>query len=107
MEISPLLRPYTFPPLELALETDWDRKLTRLAVTSSSETDHAGRRSSELAALVLPAPAGRDRQIDARRGLAAPGGGGPWRRQVRPLPRVVSIDPGVAGDPASGKLSEF
>jgi len=36
-EISPLLRPYTFPPLELALETDWDDKLTRLAVTSSSE----------------------------------------------------------------------
>jgi hypothetical protein len=30
-EISPALRPFTFPPLELALESDWDRKLSRLA----------------------------------------------------------------------------
>lgn len=30
-EVSELLRPYTFPPLELALEPDWDRKLARLA----------------------------------------------------------------------------
>jgi len=37
LEISPLLRPYTFPPLELALETDWDRKLTQLAVTGAAE----------------------------------------------------------------------
>jgi len=37
LEISPLLRPFTFPPLELALETDWDHKLTQLAVTSSAE----------------------------------------------------------------------
>ena len=31
VELSPLLRPYTFPPLDLALETDWDRKLEALA----------------------------------------------------------------------------
>jgi hypothetical protein len=30
-EIGPLIRPYTFPPLELALDPDWDRKLERLA----------------------------------------------------------------------------
>ena len=32
-----LLRPYTFPPLELALEPDWDRKLSRLAETACNE----------------------------------------------------------------------
>jgi hypothetical protein len=37
VELSPLLRPYTFPPLELALETDWDRKLARLAARSLVE----------------------------------------------------------------------
>jgi hypothetical protein len=31
VELAPFFRPYTFPPLELALEPDWDRKLTRLA----------------------------------------------------------------------------
>ena len=36
-EVSPLLRPFTFPPLELALESDWDRKLTRLAELSRHE----------------------------------------------------------------------
>jgi hypothetical protein len=36
-ELSPLLRPYTFPPLELALESDWDRKLGLLAEWSRSE----------------------------------------------------------------------
>ena len=35
VELSPLLRPYTFPPLDLALETDWDRKLCRLAERAS------------------------------------------------------------------------
>lgn len=30
-EVSPFLRPFTFPPLDLALETDWDRKLARFA----------------------------------------------------------------------------
>jgi hypothetical protein len=34
-EISGLLRPFTFPPLELALMTDWDRKLTLLAERSA------------------------------------------------------------------------
>ncbi|HZW33750.1 MAG TPA: GH3 auxin-responsive promoter family protein, partial [Isosphaeraceae bacterium] len=32
-----LWRPYTFPPLDLALETDWDRKLTRLAECSREQ----------------------------------------------------------------------
>ena len=36
-ELSPILRPYTFPPLELALETDWDHKLSQLAVRSVAE----------------------------------------------------------------------
>jgi hypothetical protein len=37
LELSSLLRPYTFPPLELALESNWDRKLTRLAERSLKE----------------------------------------------------------------------
>ena len=36
-EAGELLRPYTFPPLELALESDWDRKLTLLAERSVNE----------------------------------------------------------------------
>ncbi|MFO0892085.1 MAG: GH3 auxin-responsive promoter family protein [Isosphaeraceae bacterium] len=37
IEVSPLLRPYTFPPLELALESNWDRKLALLAERSLGE----------------------------------------------------------------------
>src|SRR5271157_726645 len=37
LELSPLLRPYTFPPLELALESNWDTKLTLLAERSIRE----------------------------------------------------------------------
>jgi hypothetical protein len=36
-ELNELLRPYTFPPLELALEPDWDRKLQLLAERSLAE----------------------------------------------------------------------
>lgn len=36
-EVSELLRPYTFPPLDLALEPDWDRKLAQLAERSLKE----------------------------------------------------------------------
>ena len=36
-EASDFLRPYTFPPLALALESDWDRKLTLLAERSVGE----------------------------------------------------------------------
>jgi hypothetical protein len=36
-ELSPLLRPFTFPRLDLALESDWDRKLARLAELSRHE----------------------------------------------------------------------
>ncbi len=36
-EMSRLSRPYTFPPLELALETDWDRKLGLLAEESRNQ----------------------------------------------------------------------
>jgi len=35
--LSPLLRPYTFPPLELALDSDWDRKLAGLAAQGVSQ----------------------------------------------------------------------
>jgi len=34
-EVSPLLRPYTFPPVDLALCRDWDRKVERLAIESA------------------------------------------------------------------------
>lgn len=37
MQINEFLRPYTFPPLDLALESDWDRKLTLLAERSLKE----------------------------------------------------------------------
>jgi hypothetical protein len=36
-ELTELLRPYTFPPLELALEPNWDRKLQLLAERSLAE----------------------------------------------------------------------
>ena len=36
-EAGEWLRPFTFPPLDLALETDWDRKLTLLAERSRNE----------------------------------------------------------------------
>ena len=36
-ELNELLRPYTFPPLALALEPDWDRKLQLLAARSLDE----------------------------------------------------------------------
>src|SRR3954454_14188671 len=36
-ELNELLRPYTFPPLDLALEPDWDRKLALLAEGSLDE----------------------------------------------------------------------
>jgi hypothetical protein len=37
LELTPLLRPYTFPPLDLALDTNWDRKLGLLAEGSIAE----------------------------------------------------------------------
>lgn len=37
LRVGSWLRPYTFPPLDLALEPDWDRKLDRLAETSRHE----------------------------------------------------------------------
>jgi hypothetical protein len=37
VDLSPLLRPFTFPPLELALEHDWDTKLSCLARESRRE----------------------------------------------------------------------
>jgi hypothetical protein len=37
LELSPWLRPYTFPPLELALQSNWDRKLALLAEQSVGE----------------------------------------------------------------------
>jgi hypothetical protein len=37
MDLAPLWRAFTFPPLELALETDWDRKLSRLAESCCGE----------------------------------------------------------------------
>ncbi len=36
-ELNAFLRPYSFPPLELALEPDWDRKLSLLAEHSLHE----------------------------------------------------------------------
>ncbi len=37
LEVSEILRPYTFPPVDLAHETDWDRKLSTLVDQSRSE----------------------------------------------------------------------
>jgi hypothetical protein len=37
LEVTDLLRPYTFPPLDLALEPNWDRKLALLAERSLDE----------------------------------------------------------------------
>lgn len=37
IELSEILRPYTFPPLALALESNWDKKLARLAEAGASE----------------------------------------------------------------------
>ncbi len=37
VEVPRLLRPFTFPPLELALEPDWDTKLSRLAELACGE----------------------------------------------------------------------
>ena len=36
-EISEFLRPYTFPPLQIALKPDWDKKLALLAERSAKE----------------------------------------------------------------------
>src|SRR5262249_9996877 len=36
-ELNALLRPYAFPPLDLALEADWDRKLALLAERARRE----------------------------------------------------------------------
>ena len=96
MDLSPLLRPYTFPPLDLALETDWDRKLSLLAEASLRRADHNGQRCAELAVPAVPAASGADGPDHDRRGLAQPGIGGPRRRQVRSLPRGVPLDPWVA-----------
>jgi hypothetical protein len=35
--VGPLLRPYSFPPLDLALDPQWDRKLTAMAERSLAE----------------------------------------------------------------------
>ncbi|WP_165228479.1 GH3 family domain-containing protein [Aquisphaera insulae] len=37
LEVEPAARAYTYPPLDLALESDWDRKLSRLAERSVRE----------------------------------------------------------------------
>ncbi len=37
VELAPFFRPYTFPPLELALVSDWDRKLSQLAEQACHE----------------------------------------------------------------------
>jgi hypothetical protein len=36
-EVPAALRPFTYPPLDLALETDWDRKLDRLAKQGAAQ----------------------------------------------------------------------
>jgi hypothetical protein len=36
-EVPAVLRSFTYPPLDLALETDWDRKLDRLAERSAAQ----------------------------------------------------------------------
>ncbi len=104
-EASDLLRPYTFPPLDLALESDWDRKLALLAERSIREPiTLIGGVPSWLLAL-FGRLLGPDRQVDDGRGLAEPGGRRPRRGQVRPLPRGVRRGPRRPEDPAPGDLS--
>ena len=64
------LRPYTFPPLDLALEPNWDRKLDAHVRKEPTRADHAGLGCVELPGHALPAVARTDRQGDRRRGLA-------------------------------------
>ena len=82
-EAGELLRPYTFPPLDLALESDWDKKAgPSWPSRSIRETDHPDRRRAELASGPVWSTPGPDRQVDDRRGLAEPGSRRAWRRQV-------------------------
>ena len=64
VELPRLLRPYTFPPLELALEANWDRKLSRMAETACERADHARLRCAELAPRVFRARAGAHGKVD-------------------------------------------
>ena len=104
LTLSPLLRPYTFPPLAMALERDWDRKLSVLAERSPAER----------ITLVSGVPSWLimlfQRVLDwsGKKTISdvwPPGTGGPRRRQIRPLSRDVPIDPWLVGNPAPGKLS--
>ena len=99
-----MLRPYTFPPLELALEPDWDRKLALLAERSLHEPITLVGGRAELAARPLPAAARPERQVDDRRGLADARGRRPRRGQVRPLPRGVRRGARQPADPAPGDV---
>ncbi len=104
LELSPLLRPYTFPPLELALESNWDTKLALLAERSIREriTLVSGvpswllmlfQRVLELTGASLH-----------RRGLARPRSGRSRGRQVRPVPEGIPGDPRTVGHPLAGNL---
>ena len=84
-----MLRPFTFPPLELALLQDWDEKMRRLAERGAAlPITMLGGVPSWLLVLF-----DRLRQATGkrahRRGLAGPAPGHPRRHQVRSLPRTL------------------
>ena len=49
-EASALLRPFTFPPEELALVSDWDEKMRLLAERGGGSADHHAQRRAFVAA---------------------------------------------------------
>ena len=100
-----LLRPFSFPPLELALETDWDRKLSKLAELACDEhiTLVSGIPSWML--VFFERVLERTGKSTIARSLAPPGVDRSRRREVRPLPRVVSFARRLAGRRVSGGLS--
>ena len=98
------MRPYTFPPLELALETDWDRKLSQLAARSVSEpiTLVSGvpgwllllfQRVLELTGKASIAEVWPQLELVVHGGV-----------KFDPYRESFQNDPGLAGDPASGSL---
>jgi hypothetical protein len=120
-EVSPFLRPYTFPPLDLALMRDWDQKMQLLAERSAALpiTAVSGVPSWLLVLFErLRQITGRDRLIDVWPGLRLVIHGGtkfdPYRALFRQVigsddVRLLEVYPASEGyvateDPRHGLL---
>ena len=88
LELSPLLRPYTFPPLELALESNWDTKLALLAEQSIRERITLVSGVPSWLLMLFQRVLELTGESSHRRGLAPPRARRPRGCQVRPLPEV-------------------